>query len=94
MADDRELVVVDGVGDAPYSKGLMAQTLTATGLSPMLAHGMAAAIARELESSTDKGLSSGASEPSPARHSARRRATRSSPATGSGSRCVAWRSRS
>ena len=54
MADDRELVVVDGVGDAPYSKGLMAQTLMATGLSPMLAHGMAAAIARELESSTDK----------------------------------------
>jgi len=59
MADDRELVVVDGVGDAPYSKGLMAQTLTATGLSPMLAHGMAAAIARELESSTDKGLTLG-----------------------------------
>ena len=54
MADDRELVVVDGVGGAPYSKGLMAQTLMATGLSPMRAYGMAAAIARELESSTDK----------------------------------------
>ncbi len=59
MPDDREPVIIDGVGDAPYSKGLMAQTLTATGLSPMLAHGMAAAIARELEAATDKTLTLG-----------------------------------
>lgn len=56
MPDDREPVVVDGAGGAPYSKGLMAQTLMATGLSPMLAHGMAAAVGRELEASSGKAL--------------------------------------
>jgi 2-phosphoglycerate kinase len=59
MPDDRERVVVDGVADAPYSKGLMAQTLMATGLSPVLAYGMAAAIARELESAADNALTLG-----------------------------------
>jgi len=34
----------------------MAQTLMATGLSPMLAHGMAAAVGRELEASSGKAL--------------------------------------
>lgn len=56
MPDDREPVVADGAGGAPYSKGLMAQTLMATGLSPMLAHGMAAAVGRELEASSGKAL--------------------------------------
>jgi 2-phosphoglycerate kinase len=59
MADDRELVIVDGVSGAPYSKGLMAQTLMATGLSPVRAYGMAAAIARELESAADMALTLG-----------------------------------
>ena len=59
MPDDRELVIVDRVGDAPYSKGLMAQTLMATGLSPMRAYGMAAAIARELEDAADNALTLG-----------------------------------
>jgi len=59
MPDDHELVVVDGVGGAPYSKGLMAQTLMATGLSPVRAYGMAAAIARELEVSAAPALTLG-----------------------------------
>ncbi|HQG04482.1 MAG TPA: 2-phosphoglycerate kinase [Thermoleophilia bacterium] len=58
--DEREPIVVDGIGDAPYSKGIMAQTLMATGLSPVLAYGMAAAVGRELESASDKSLTLGA----------------------------------
>ncbi len=59
MPDDLELVIVDRIGDAPYSKGIMAQTLMATGLSPMRAYGMAAAIARELEDASDNALTLG-----------------------------------
>jgi len=59
MLDDREPTIVDGAGGAPYSKGLMAQTLMATGLSPVLAYGMAAAVARELERAPDKSLTLG-----------------------------------
>ena len=60
MGDDRDLVVVDGwVGGGPYSKGLMAQTLMATGLSPGQAYSMAAAIARELDSAEEEALSLG-----------------------------------
>lgn len=59
MPDEREPVIVDGAGGAPYSKGLMAQTLMATGLSPVRAYGIAAAIGRELDSSDDKVLTLG-----------------------------------
>jgi 2-phosphoglycerate kinase len=59
MADDRELVALDAVGGAPYSKGLIAQTLMATGLSPTRAYDMAAAIVRGLESDEENALSLG-----------------------------------
>ena len=59
MADDRELVTLDAVGGEPYSKGLIAQTLMATGLSPVRAYGMAAAIAHELDNTTDNTLTLG-----------------------------------
>ena len=59
MPDDREPVVIDGLGGSPYSKGLMAQTLMATGLSPVRAYGMAAAVGRELDASSDRALTLG-----------------------------------
>jgi 2-phosphoglycerate kinase len=59
MADDREFVVVDGIGGAPYSKGLIAQTLMATGLSPARAYTMAAAIGQELETADSEPLTLG-----------------------------------
>ena len=60
MSDD-ELVVVDGDGEgaSPYSKGLMAQTLMATGLAPERAYNIAAAVERDLRSSPHKALTLG-----------------------------------
>jgi len=59
MADDNEVIVFDGVIGAPYSKGLMARTLMATGLSPMRAYGMATSIARELDEAEEGTLTLG-----------------------------------
>jgi 2-phosphoglycerate kinase len=59
MADDNERIIVDDAGGVPYSRGLMAQTLMAAGLSPVRAYGMAAAIGRGLESADDQALTLG-----------------------------------
>jgi len=58
MSDD-ELVIVDGEDDAPYSKGLMAQTLMATGLAPVRAYTIAAAIERELNRTPHRAITLG-----------------------------------
>jgi 2-phosphoglycerate kinase len=59
VAEDREPLIVDDVAGLPYSRGVMAQTLMAAGISPGRAYGMAAAIARELESADDNALTLG-----------------------------------
>ena len=48
MDDEREVPIVDEDDQAPFSKGLMAQTLMATGISPEQAYGVAAAVERRL----------------------------------------------
>lgn len=48
MVDERDVRVVDEGDEAPFSKGLMAQSLMATGLAPERAYGVAAAIERSL----------------------------------------------
>ena len=48
MADDRDVRLIDESDEAPFSKGLMAQTLMATGLAPERAYGVAAAVERRL----------------------------------------------
>ncbi len=58
MSDD-ELVIVDGEGGLPYSKGLMAQTLMATGLPPERAYSIAAAVERGLRRSPRKAITLG-----------------------------------
>jgi len=47
MVDERLMPFIQE-GDAPFSKGLMAQTLMATGLAPERAYGVAAAVERRL----------------------------------------------
>ena len=48
MPDDRDVRLIDEGERAPFSKGLMAQTLMATGLAPEQAYGVAAAVERRL----------------------------------------------
>ena len=48
MLDDRDVRLIDEGDEAPFSKGLMAQTLMATGISPEQAYGVAAAVERRL----------------------------------------------
>ena len=48
MLDDRDVRLIDEGDEAPFSKGLMAQTLMATGLAPERAYGVAAAVERRL----------------------------------------------
>ena len=48
MPDDRDVRLIDEGDEAPFSKGLMAQTLMATGLAPERAYGVAAAVERRL----------------------------------------------
>jgi 2-phosphoglycerate kinase len=48
MVDDSDLVIIDQEANLPYSKGLMAQTLMATGLSPERAYVVASAVERTL----------------------------------------------
>lgn len=48
MLDDRDVQLIDEGDEAPFSKGLMAQTLMATGLAPEQAYGVAAAVERRL----------------------------------------------
>jgi len=49
MDDERDVPIVDVDDEAPFSKGLMAQTLMATGISPEQAYGVAAAVERRLQ---------------------------------------------
>jgi 2-phosphoglycerate kinase len=48
VAQDGEVPIVDQSSVAPFSKGLMAQTLMATGLAPEEAYAVAAAVERRL----------------------------------------------
>jgi 2-phosphoglycerate kinase len=48
VVDDSELIVYSGEQGIPYSKGLMAQSLMASGVSPERAYVVAAAVGREL----------------------------------------------
>ena len=48
MDDERDVPIVDEGDEAPFSKGLMAQTLMATGISPEQAYAVAAAVERRL----------------------------------------------
>jgi len=48
VTDYREIPLVDEADAAPFSKGLMAQTLMSTGLAPELAYNVAAAVERRL----------------------------------------------
>jgi len=48
MVDENRVPIVDEGDRAPFSKGLMAQTLMATGLAPEDAYGVAAAVERRL----------------------------------------------
>jgi 2-phosphoglycerate kinase len=48
MVDDSQLVIIDQEGSLPFSKGLMAQSLMATGLQPERAYNVAAAVQRDL----------------------------------------------
>jgi len=48
VTDDRDVRLIDEADEAPFSKGLMAQTLMATGLAPERAYGVAAAVERRL----------------------------------------------
>jgi 2-phosphoglycerate kinase len=48
VADDRAVRLIDEGDETPFSKGLMAQTLMATGLAPERAYGVAAAVERRL----------------------------------------------
>jgi len=48
MTEDREIPLVDEGAQAPFSKGLMAQTFMATGLAPERAYKVAAAVERRL----------------------------------------------
>ena len=51
MADDTDQVVFNQEEGLPYSKGLMAQALMATGVSPERAYAVAAAVERMLKES-------------------------------------------
>jgi 2-phosphoglycerate kinase len=48
MVDESRVPIVDEGDEAPFSKGLMAQTFMATGLAPEDAYGVAAAVERRL----------------------------------------------
>jgi 2-phosphoglycerate kinase len=48
MVDDSDLVIIDQEANLPFSKGLMAQSLMATGLSPERAYVVASAVERTL----------------------------------------------
>jgi len=48
MVDENTVPIVEKGHEAPYSKGLMAQTLMATGLAPEQAYAVAAAVERRL----------------------------------------------
>jgi 2-phosphoglycerate kinase len=48
VTDDHDMPIVDQGSGAPFSKGIMAQTLMATGLAPEKAYAVAAAVARPL----------------------------------------------
>jgi 2-phosphoglycerate kinase len=48
VTDDRDVRLIDEGDVAPFSKGLMAQSLMATGLAPEQAYGVAAAVERRL----------------------------------------------
>lgn len=54
MADDGDLVVFNQEEGLPYSKGLMAQALMATGVSPERAYAVAAALERMLSEAGTK----------------------------------------
>ena len=49
MNGDSDLILINQDAGLPYSKGLMAQALMATGLSPELAYKVAAAVGRSLK---------------------------------------------
>jgi 2-phosphoglycerate kinase len=51
MVDESALVIVDPLANLPFSKGLMAQSLMATGLQPESAYDVAAAVERWLRRS-------------------------------------------
>jgi len=48
MVDENTVPIIEKGHEAPYSKGLMAQTLMATGLAPEQAYAVAAAVERRL----------------------------------------------
>ena len=48
MIDENAFVIVDPQANLPFSKGLMAQSLMATGLQPERAYEVAAAVERSL----------------------------------------------
>ena len=48
MLNDRDVPLIDEGDQAPFSKGLMAQTLMSTGLAPERAYNVAAAVERRL----------------------------------------------
>ena len=48
MVDENTVPISEEGDEAPYSKGLMAQTLMATGLAPEQAYAVAAAVERRL----------------------------------------------
>jgi 2-phosphoglycerate kinase len=48
MVDERDIRLIDENDEAPFSKGLMAQSFMATGLAPERAYGVAAAVERRL----------------------------------------------
>jgi len=48
MVDENTVPIIEEGDEAPYSKGLMAQTLMATGLAPEQAYAVAAAVERRL----------------------------------------------
>jgi len=48
MVDENTIPIIEEGDEAPYSKGLMAQTLMATGLAPEQAYAVAAAVERRL----------------------------------------------
>jgi 2-phosphoglycerate kinase len=48
MLDERDVPIIDEGAAVPFSKGIMAQTLMATGLAPERAYGVAAAVERRL----------------------------------------------
>ena len=48
MLDDRDVRLIDESDGTPFSKGILAQSLMATGLAPERAYGVAAAVERRL----------------------------------------------